>query len=54
MNRRIYVAVWFWGGSDMTHVLGFMSRNLRVALAGAIVAGCVGTAGVIGWMTAPI
>lgn len=38
----------------MASILGFMSRNMRIALAGAIVAGCVGAAGAIGWMTAPL
>ena len=38
----------------MAGILQFVSRNLRMAVAGAIVAGCVGAAGAIGWITAPI
>lgn len=38
----------------MANILGFMGRNVRIALAGAIVAACVGAAGAIGWMTAPL
>jgi hypothetical protein len=38
----------------MTAVLGFMSRNVRIAVAIAVVAAAVGGAGAIGWLTAPI
>lgn len=54
MNAVICGALSVGGGHDMTSILGFMSRNLRIALAAAIVAGCVGAAGTIGWMTAPL
>lgn len=54
MNRVICGALSVLGEDDMTSILGFMSRNVRIALAAAIVAGCVGAAGAIGWMTAPL
>lgn len=38
----------------MAGILGFMSRNARIAVAAAIVAAAVGGAGAIGWLTAPI
>lgn len=38
----------------MAGISQFVSRNLRIALAGAVVAGCLGAAGAIGWITAPI
>jgi hypothetical protein len=38
----------------MTGILGFMSRNVRLAVAIAAVAAAVGGAGAIGWLTAPI
>ena len=38
----------------MTGILGFMSRNMRIAIAIAVVAAAVGGAGAIGWLTAPI
>lgn len=38
----------------MAGILGFMSRNVRIAIAVAVVAGAVGAAGAIGWITAPI
>lgn len=39
---------------SMAGILGFMSRNLRIAIAVAVVAAAVGGAGAIGWITAPI
>lgn len=38
----------------MGSILGFMSRNLRIAIAIAVVAAAVGGAGAIGWITAPL
>lgn len=38
----------------MAGILEFMSRNVRITIAVAIVAAAVGGAGAIGWMTAPI
>ena len=38
----------------MAGILGFMSRNMRIAVAVAVVAAAVGGAGAIGWITAPI
>ena len=38
----------------MAGLLGFMSRNARVAVAIAVVAATLGSAGAIGWLTAPI
>lgn len=38
----------------MAGILGFMSRNARIAVAIGVVAAAVGGAGAIGWMTAPI
>lgn len=38
----------------MAAVLGFMSRNMRIAVAIGVVAAAVGGAGAIGWITAPI
>lgn len=38
----------------MAGILGFMSRNARIAIAAAVVAAAVGGAGAIGWITAPI
>ncbi len=38
----------------MAGILGFMSRNVRVAVAIAVVAAATGGAGAIGWLTAPI
>lgn len=38
----------------MAGILGFMSRNLRIAIAVAVVAAAVGGAGAIGWITAPM
>ena len=38
----------------MAGILGFMSRNVRIAVAIAVVAAAMGGAGAIGWMTAPI
>ncbi len=38
----------------MTGILGFMGRNMRVAIAVAVVAAAVGGAGAIGWLTAPV
>jgi hypothetical protein len=38
----------------MSSILEFVSRNIRIALAGAIVAGCLGAAAAIGWITAPL
>ena len=38
----------------MAGILGFMSRNVRVAVAIAVVAAAMGGAGAIGWLTAPI
>lgn len=38
----------------MTVILGFMSRNVRIAVAIGVVATAVCTAGAIGWLTAPI
>ena len=54
MNGVICGAVGVRGGDAMAGILQFVSRNLRMAVAGAIVAGCVGAAGAIGWITAPI
>ena len=39
---------------DMAGILGFMGRNVRAAMAIALVAAAIGGAGAIGWMTAPI
>jgi len=38
----------------MGGMLGFMGRNLRIAVAVAVVAAAVGGAGAIGWLTAPV
>lgn len=38
----------------MAGILGFMSRNVRIAVAIAVVAAVMGGAGAIGWLTAPI
>lgn len=38
----------------MAGILGFVSRNARIAVAIAIVATAMGGAGAIGWLTAPI
>jgi len=54
MNRAICVALSIRGGDVMASILEFMGRNMRIALAGVIVAACVGAAGAIGWMTAPL
>lgn len=53
MNADFCVAVQVREGT-MTGLLGFMSRNLKIAIAIAIVAAAVGGAGMIGWLTAPI
>jgi hypothetical protein len=38
----------------MSGLLSFMGRNVRIAVAVAVVAASIGAAGAIGWMTAPI
>ncbi|MBU1347518.1 MAG: hypothetical protein KKA16_11300 [Alphaproteobacteria bacterium] len=48
------MALWVVGEDAMTGILGFMSRNMRIAIAIAVVAAAVGGAGAIGWLTAPI
>ena len=53
MNRQD-VTLLTPGEDDMAGFLGFMSRNVRIAVAIAVVAGAVGAAGAIGWITAPI
>jgi hypothetical protein len=54
MSYEICGALSAQGGGEMAGILNFMSRNLRIALAAAIVAGCLGAAGAIGWITAPL
>lgn len=53
MAVEIYGAVPLQEGA-MASILGFMSRNLRIAIAIAVVGAAVGGAGMIGWITAPI
>jgi hypothetical protein len=53
MNGGLYGAVGL-REETMASILGFMSRNLRIAITVAVVAGAVGAAGAIGWITAPI
>jgi hypothetical protein len=53
MNRDLYGAVDV-REDIMAGILGFMGRNLRIAIAVAVVAAAVGGAGAIGWITAPI
>lgn len=48
------VALWGVEEGVMTGILGFMGRNMRVAIAVAVVAAAVGGAGAIGWLTAPV
>ncbi len=48
------MTLWRSGEDDMAGILGFMSRNVRIAVAIAVVAAAVGGAGAIGWLTAPI
>lgn len=38
----------------MAGLLNFMGRNVRIAVAVAVVAASVGAAGTIGWLTAPV
>jgi hypothetical protein len=53
MNGSFCGAVTAWE-DVMAGILAFMSRNLRIAIAVAVVAAAVGGAGAIGWITAPI
>jgi hypothetical protein len=51
---EICVSLWRSVEDDMAGILGFMGRNMRIAIAVAVVAAAVGGAGAIGWLTAPI
>ncbi len=54
MNASFCGAVTVEEEQTMAGMFGFMSRNLRIAIAVAVVAAAVGGAGAIGWITAPI